>query len=124
MEMDENGWVSVHDNYRFLEKDEIVWISERSGYQHLHRHTLKGEELVQLTDGHWEATRIVHLDEERNVVYFMANKTSVTESQLYSVSFDGTVLKQLTTEKGNHSIQFSPSGKYFVDSYSLSLIHI
>ena len=43
---------------------------------------------------------------------------SVTESQLYSVSFDGTVLKQLTTEKGNHSIQFSPSGKYFVDSYS------
>ena len=118
MEMDENGWVSVHDNYRFLEKDEIIWISERSGYQHLHRHTLKGEELAQLSDGNWEATRIVHLDEERNVVYFMANKTSVTESQLYSVSFDGTVLKQLTTEKGNHSIQFSPSGKYFVDSYS------
>ncbi len=118
MEMDENGWVSVHDNYRFLEKDEVVWISERSGYQHLHRHTLKGEELAQLSDGQWEATRIVHLDEERNVVHFMANKASVAESHLYSVSFDGTGLKQLTTEKGNHSVQFSPSGEYFVDSYS------
>ena len=118
MEMDENGWVSVHDNYRFLEKDEVVWISERSGYQHLHRHTLKGEELAQLSDGQWEATRIVHLDEERGVVYFMANKASVAESHLYSVSFDGTGLKQLTTEKGNHSVQFSPSGEYFVDSYS------
>ncbi len=118
MEMDENGWVSVHDNYRFLDKDEIVWISERSGYQHLHRHTLKGEELAQLSDGQWEATRIVHLDEERGVVYFMANKASVAESHLYSVSFDGTGLKQLTTEKGNHSVQFSPLGEYFVDSYS------
>ena len=118
MEMDENGWVSVHDNYRFLEKDEVVWISERSGYQHLHRHTLKGEELAQLSDGQWEATRIVHLDEERNVVHFMANKASVAESHLYSVSFDGTGLKQLTTEKGNHSVQFSPLGEYFVDSYS------
>ena len=118
MEMDENGWVSVHDNYRFLEKDEIVWISERSGYQHLYRHTLKGEELAQLSDGQWEATRIVHLDEERGVVYFMANKASVAESHLYSVSFDGTGLKQLTTEKGNHSVQFSPLGEYFVDSYS------
>jgi len=118
MEMDENGWVSVHDNYRFLEKDEVVWISERSGYQHLHRHTLKGEELAQLSDGQWEATRIVHLDEERGVAYFMANKASVAESHLYSVSFDGTGLKQLTTEKGNHSVQFSPSGEYFVDSYS------
>ncbi len=118
MEMDENGWVSVHDNYRFLEKDEIVWISERSGYQHLYRHTLKGEELAQLSDGQWEATRIVHLDEERGVVYFMANKASVAESHLYSVSFDGTGLKQLTTEKGNHSVQFSSSGEYFVDSYS------
>ncbi|MCS5658852.1 MAG: DPP IV N-terminal domain-containing protein, partial [Dehalococcoidia bacterium] len=118
MEMDENGWVSVHDNYRLLKKNEIVWISERSGYQHLHRHTLKGEELVQLSDGQWEATRIVHLDEERDVVYFMANKASVAESHLYSVSFDGTGLKQLTTEKGNHSVQFSPLGVYFVDSYS------
>ncbi|MCH2446431.1 MAG: S9 family peptidase [Candidatus Marinimicrobia bacterium] len=118
MEMDENGWVSVHDNYRLLKKNEIVWISERSGYQHLHRHTLKGEELAQLSDGQWEATRIVHLDEERNIVHFMANKASVAESHLYSVSFDGTGLKQLTTEKGNHSVQFSPLGEYFVDSYS------
>ena len=118
MEMDENGWVSVHDNYRFLKKDEIVWISERLGYQHLHRHTLKGEELAQVSNGQWEATRIVHLDEEKGVVYFMANKASVAESHLYSVSFDGTGLKQLTTEKGNHSVQFSSSGEYFVDSYS------
>ncbi len=118
MEMDQDGWVNVHDNYRFLEKDELVWISERSGYQHLHRHTLKGEELAQISSGQWEATRIVHVDEEEGVVLFMANKASVAESHLYSVSFDGTGLKQLTTEKGNHSVQFSPSGQYFVDSFS------
>ena len=118
MEMDQDGWVNIHDNYRFLEKDELVWISERSGYQHLHRHTLKGEELAQISSGQWEATRIVHVDEEGGVVLFMANKASVAESHLYSVSFDGTGLKQLTTEKGNHSVQFSPSGQYFVDSFS------
>ena len=36
----------------------------------------------------------------------------------YRVGFDGKNLKLLTPEDGNHDVTLSPSGKYFVDSYS------
>jgi dipeptidyl aminopeptidase/acylaminoacyl peptidase len=37
---------------------------------------------------------------------------------LYRVGFDGSGLTLLTPEDANHEVDFSPSGKYFVDSYS------
>ncbi len=118
MEMDQNGWVEVHDNYRFSGGDEILWVSERDGYHHLYRHTLKGEELARLTEGEWEVTRIVHVDEEKRELFFMANETSVLENHLYKVSFAGVGLERLTPEEGSHSIQFSPSGNFFIDTFS------
>ena len=118
METDQNGWVEVHDNYMLLEGGELLWISERSGYHHLHRHTLKGEELARVTEGDWEVTRIVHVDEEKRELFFLANKASVMESHLYRVSFAGVGMEKLTPEEGSHSIQFSPSGDLFIDTFS------
>ena len=119
-EIDPNGWVEIHDNYKFIGSEEILWISERSGYNHLYRHTIRGQELARLTDGKWEVSEIVRVDEKEKAVYFMANRESVLGSHLYKVSFSGKGLELLTPEEGVHSIQFSPSGEFFIDSYSSS----
>ena len=37
---------------------------------------------------------------------------------MYRVGFDGSDLTLLTPEDANHEIVFSPSGGYFVDTYS------
>src|SRR5204862_3222087 len=39
-------------------------------------------------------------------------------THLYRVSMDAGVPKLLTPEDANHEISMSPSGRYFVDSYS------
>ena len=119
-EIDPNGWVEIHNNYKLIGSEEILWISERSGYNHLYRHTIKGQELTRLTDGKWEVSEIVRVDEKEKEVYFMANRESVLESHLYKVSFSGKGLELLTLEEGVHSINFSPSGEFFIDSYSSS----
>jgi dipeptidyl-peptidase-4 len=117
-ESDEAGWVGLHRNYKFLKNGNIVWMSERSGWHHLYIHTAAGELVQQITDGEWEVKRIIHLDEENEIVYFTANKASVFETRFYSVNFDGTNLKLLTKEKGSHSIKVLPKGNAFIDSYS------
>ena len=38
--------------------------------------------------------------------------------QLYRVNFDGSHLELLTPEAGNHTISFSPSEDYFIDTWS------
>ena len=117
-ESDEAGWVGLHRNYKFLKNGNIVWMSERSGWHHLYIHTAAGELVQQITDGEWEVKRIIHLDEENEIVYFTANKASVFETRFYSIQFDGTNLKLLTKEKGSHSIKVLPKGNAFIDSYS------
>lgn len=117
-ETDPNGWVNFHRNYRFLESGNILWISERSGWMHLFMHAKDGRLIKQLTNGDWEVSKIVQVDEKNRTVYFMANKESVNENRLYSVGFDGENLTLLTPESGSHSISMSPTGKYFIDSFS------
>ncbi|MEC9474890.1 MAG: DPP IV N-terminal domain-containing protein, partial [Candidatus Neomarinimicrobiota bacterium] len=117
-ESDPNGWVDLHRNYHFLQNGNILWISERSGWRHLFIHTSKGKLLKQITNGNWEVKRIIRVDEKKNKIYFTSNKESVFESRFYSVNFDGSNLKLLTSENGSHSVRILPEGDGFIDSYS------
>ncbi|MEE8335827.1 MAG: DPP IV N-terminal domain-containing protein, partial [Candidatus Neomarinimicrobiota bacterium] len=118
IEEDSVGWINVNNSYKILQNNEMIWISERTGYQHLFRHNSDGSLIKQLTGGNWEVTKITHVDEEHQIVYFLANKSSVTENKLYSVDFEGNNFQLITPETGSHSIKFTPSGKYLIDSFS------
>ena len=77
-----------------------------------------GSKFWPITEGPWEVTDIVHVDEDLDIIYFIANKESIFEKRLYSIRFDGTELTLLTTENGSHSIRLTGSKKYFIDTYS------
>jgi dipeptidyl aminopeptidase/acylaminoacyl peptidase len=76
----------------------------------------------QLTVGPWYVGAIQYVDEAAKQVYFTARGREpghfLYYAHLYRVGFDGSGLTLLTPEDANHDIEFSPSGKYFVDSYS------
>ena len=117
-ESDLNGWVELHRNYHFLKNGNILWISERSGWNHIFIHRSDGELVKQVTDGDWEVKRIIKVDEDDEIVYFIANKESTFENRFYSIKFNGSSLRLLTSESGSHSIQILPEGDSFIDSYS------
>lgn len=117
-EEDPAGWVDLHRDYRFIKNGKILWISERSGFQHLYIHHASGRMEKQLTNGNWEVTKIVHVDETNQKVYFMSNREGVTERRFYSVDYEGANLQLLTRESGYHNITITPSGNYFIDSFS------
>jgi dipeptidyl-peptidase-4 len=117
-EADTHGWVDLNRSYHFLEDGRILWISERSGFNHLWIHNPNGSEGKAITEGPWEVTSIVSIDEGREVVYFQANRESVFGNNFYRVKFDGSDLQLLTPEEGYHSVSMTPGKDYFIDSYS------
>ena len=117
-ESDPKGWVQLHRNYHFLKDDKILWVSERSGWQHIYIHNSRGEQINQVTNGDWEVKQIIKVDELNSKIFFTANKESVFETRFYSVNFDGSALKLLTKESGSHSVKILPKGGAFIDSYS------
>lgn len=110
-------------NWRYLpESKEIIWYSERDNWGHLYLYdATTGKVKNQITKGEWVLSRIINVDAKSRTIYFMANgldKINPYFGHFYKIDFDGKNLTDLTPDPGNHLIKFSPSGKYFVDSYS------
>ena len=117
-ESDPNGWVENHKQIRFLKDGRIIWISERSGYKHLWISKHSGSMKWPITNGKWEVSKIVHIDENEKKIFFMANKESTFENDFYSIYYDGTGLKLLTPETGNHSVSLTGAKTHFLDTFS------
>ena len=117
-EDDEAGWLENHGQIKYLSDGKIIWISERSGYKHIWMSKHSGSRYWPITEGSWEVSNIVHIDEESKLIYFMANKESIFEKRLYSIRFDGTELALLTPESGSHSVRVTGTERYFIDTYS------
>ncbi|TDH24264.1 S9 family peptidase [Segetibacter sp. 3557_3] len=118
----ESGQGSI--NWRYLPAtNEILWFSERDNWGHLYLYdATTGQVKNQVTKGEWAISKLLKVDEKTRTLYFLAGGREQGRnpyfSHLYSVGFDGKKLTLLTPEDGNHQVSFSPSGKYFVDSYS------
>ena len=110
-------------DWRYLQPtNEIIWYSERDNWGHLYLYdAATGQVKNQITKGDWLVSRLMRVDEKKREIYFMgAGKEPGCPyfNYLYKIGFDGRHMTLLTPQKGNHSITFSPSGHYFVDTYS------
>src|SRR5580700_1548573 len=110
-------------NWHYLPaSNEAIWCSERDGWSHLYLYDLAtGKMKNQITSGEWAVTQVLRVDEKNRRVYFLADgreKGNPYFSHLYRVGFDRSNLVLLTPEEGNHQVEMSPSGLFFVDSYS------
>ncbi|WP_426492605.1 DPP IV N-terminal domain-containing protein [Hymenobacter sp. 102] len=110
-------------NWRYLPKSkEIIWYSERDNWGHLYLYDAgTGKVKRQITKGNWVVTKLLRVDEQKRELYFLADGREPGNpyfTHLYRIGLDGKNLKLLTPEPGNHQVTLSPSGQYFIDTYS------
>lgn len=110
-------------NWRYLPKTkEIIWYSERDNWGHLYLYDSESGKLKhKINEGDYVVTKLLKVDEKKRILYFLADgldKKNPYFTHLYKIDFDGKHFTSLTPEEGNHSISFSPSEEYFIDSYS------
>lgn len=103
--------------------DEIIWMSERSGWNHLYLYDGRtGEVKTQITDGKWVVRGVDHVDEENRQIYFHASGRHEGKDpyfvHYYRVNFDGTGLTALTDAYGTHEVTYSLNHEYYVDTWS------
>jgi dipeptidyl aminopeptidase/acylaminoacyl peptidase len=111
-------------NWQYLPvTSEVIWYSERDNWGHLYLYDASNGKLKnQISTGDWVVTEMLRVDEQNRLIYFLGMGREKGRNpyfaHLYRVGFDGKGLTLLTPEDGNHEINFSLSGRYFVDSYS------
>ena len=117
----ESGYNMV--NWRALaESDEFIWYSQRDNWGHLYLYDLQtGGVKNRITSGDWNVLQLRHVDHDSRTLYFTGAGREAGDpyyEYFYSIRMDGSDLRLLTPETANHEITMSPSGNYFVDSYS------
>jgi dipeptidyl-peptidase 4 len=104
-------------------RGEVLWGSQRDGWAHLYLYDLATGRLKhRVTSGAWGVLHVLHVDEAaRRVVFTAVGREpgrDLYHRHLYHVGLDGRGLTLLTPEDADHDVAVSPSGRFFVDSYS------
>lgn len=117
----QSTWISLdQDNrIRFLpSRKQFILTSDKTGWQHLYIASEDGRNLKPLTSGEWEVENIEYIDEKKGWIYFTGRKENSLRIDLYKIKTDGSGFKRLTFGEYMHRIKLSPSGSYFITTYS------
>jgi dipeptidyl aminopeptidase/acylaminoacyl peptidase len=109
--------------YDIADGKEIVWMSERDGWNHLYLiDGATGAVKTQITRGPWPVRHVVKVDEDSRQLWFSAGGMVAGRDpyfqHYYRINLDGTGLVPLTTTDANHTVEFSSDMTMFVDHYS------
>ena len=108
----------------WLEKtDELFYSSEKSGWRRLHLIDANtGAEKNIVTPEGSVLRGVDKIDEEKRQIWFRACGLAKDQDPYfvhsYRVDFDGKNLVALTDGDGTHAVQFSPTRKYLIDTFS------
>ena len=135
----EGPWINHHHLLYFLKNSDnnkinVIYGNENSKHLHLHYSSYDLKQCFSknkifspqnvidkvLTQGNWDVDgRKMWVDEEKNLVFFMAYKETPLETHLYAVNYLQPSNPCLLTKNGfSHSVELHPSFKYFVSCSS------
>lgn len=112
------AYVDSHwlNSIRFL-ADGFTYVSEQDGYAHIYLYSPTGVMQRQVTQGNWDVTDFIGIDEATKTVYYQSAEESPLRRAVYSIDAKGNKTK-LTPDAGTNSAVFSDNFAYYVNTYS------
>lgn len=111
-------WVNRPEAPHFLKDGSFLWLSERTGFNHIYHYAQDGALIRPLTQGDWQVRRIERVDEEQGQLWFEGTRDGAINRNLYRVPLAGGEALRITAGPGQHSLEFSPDGRLAVDTVS------
>ena len=112
------AWVNNTGSPIWLKDGTFLWLSERTGFQHLFHFKGDGSLIKQVTDGKWEVRTVYGVDNAAGLVYFAGTERSNIGADVYRVKIDGSAFARLSQTAGTNAASFNPSFSLYVGTWS------
>jgi dipeptidyl aminopeptidase/acylaminoacyl peptidase len=118
-----NGYSRRFANDVAGEGRELIWMSERDGWNHLYLYdATTGKVKNQITKGDFVVRSVLKVDDKARQIWFAANGKRQGEDpyfqHVYRIDFDGRNLTPVTSASAFHDVAFSTDMAFYVDTYS------
>jgi dipeptidyl-peptidase 4 len=115
-------YISDENLHILNEGKDLIWKSERTGWQQLYLYDGEGNLKSQITDNYFVTGSTQRIDTVGRVIYFNGYgrepEVHPYYSMMYKASLDKPGVSLITREPANHSMSMSKSNKFFVNTYS------
>ncbi|WP_340077691.1 S9 family peptidase [Leptobacterium sp. I13] len=114
----DDAYIDVTDNLKFLNDNSFLWTSEQNGYNHIYLYDRNGKLIRQITSGEWEVTNFYGFSPNTARIYYQSTEEGSINRAVYSIGINGKGKKLLTPQTGNNSAKFSSDYTYFINTHS------
>ncbi|AYA38092.1 S9 family peptidase [Hymenobacter oligotrophus] len=116
----DKAYVEVTDDLRYLKNGkQFIISSERNGYRHLYLFDMKGKLVKQLTQGNWDVSEFLGIDEAKGLAYYLSAEASPFERHLYRVDLKGKGKQRLGESGGGTDVvNMSPDFRYYLNYHT------
>ena len=102
--------------------DRALWMSERSGWNHLESVDLNTGERRTLTSGDWVVRAVDDVDEDAGTARLRILGLDPDQDPYHvhhaTIDLKTGEMTRLTQGDGTHDLEFSPDGRYYIDRWS------
>jgi dipeptidyl-peptidase-4 len=116
---EDEAWLDIVEEWRWLPGGELLWVSERDGWRHLWAVPRDGGPWRLLTPGEFDIVKVVGLDAER--VYFTASPDDAVRRFLYVAPFERVGAPRRLSppdQQGTHEYDVAPDGHFAFHTFS------
>ncbi|MBB6462132.1 S9 family peptidase [Flammeovirga kamogawensis] len=100
----------------------FIYTSEMSGYKHIYLYTVEGKMVRQITNGEWEVSELVGINEasKKAVIYYISNEVAPLDRDFYAIDIYGKKKARLSTKNGQTHVNMSNDFSYYISKHSSS----
>lgn len=111
----DESYVDIKDKIFFLENDNFLCISDRSGFDHIYLVESKGKKIKQITKGSWDVDKLLGVN--KNTVYYSSTEDNPIERVIYRISLSGKNKKAISPKNGFNGASFTSNYDYFIHTF-------
>jgi len=110
---------TLFNSFSFLDNgNDMVFLSERDGWNHIYSCNIKDQTLHQITKGTWDVASLIGVDEANGLVYYQSAETSPLQRDIYAIGLNGENKRKLSQKEGTNEAEFSRNYRYFINTWS------